>query len=228
MQFFFDTFRPITLGCGTQYDSCTAGDIAAYTSRFPGHKPFMSKADSTRELTKFLNNNRSHARTRIALDHINRVIHTPDWGPDVLVKILSDMDIAFFDGRLRVRIHVSWQDGRSMQPSGHSNLHPFIPLGTTVFNGTNNACDIRLNREKIRFGAAEPRTQMLQTLVHETVVGISGTMQCPPPEMCADEGPACLGSAPLRPPTSKTPLTATRTSSPATDGNFRWVLNLVG
>ena len=37
------------------------------------------------------------------------VIDTPDWGPDILIKILPDLDVAFFNGLLRNKIQVSWK-----------------------------------------------------------------------------------------------------------------------
>ena len=41
-----------------------------------------------------------NAKVKDALNRINQVISTPDWGPDILVKILPDLDVAFFDGYL--------------------------------------------------------------------------------------------------------------------------------
>ena len=45
-----------------------------------------------------------NAKVKDALDRINQVISTPDWGPDTLVKILPDRDVAFFDDYLRSRV----------------------------------------------------------------------------------------------------------------------------
>ncbi len=118
-RFYFDTFNPVTLGNGTWYGSCSEADIAAYTNPVPTplSPPFNSKAEGTRELTNFLTNQWPDYTVTDALNRMREVIRTPtpDWGPDVLVKIFRDIDVAFFNCALRFRVLVSWEDTVSMQ-----------------------------------------------------------------------------------------------------------------
>ena len=191
-----DTYKPVTLGHGTWYNNRTAGDILAYTRPIPGPRPSMSKSNSVRKLTNFLNNQWPNAKVKDALDRINQVISTPDWGPDILVKILPDLDVAFFDGYLRSRVQASWQDGFS---AGQAFARV---LGNTNFDKMTNTCHIRLNRYIICFGTVEPRQQMLHTLIHEMVVSIISTVSTHLPKYTYG-GLACLGFAHLPPPTSR-------------------------
>ena len=60
----------------------------------------MSKAEATTRLTDFLINQwPGDDDVRFTLRRMRQVIHSPRWGPDILVKILPDMDMAFFNGR---------------------------------------------------------------------------------------------------------------------------------
>ena len=59
------------------------------------------------------------------------VIDTPDWGPDILIKILPDLDVAFFNGFLRNKIQVSWQDEFSMQALRFPTSEFHNALGST-------------------------------------------------------------------------------------------------
>lgn len=201
-EFFSKTFEPITLGDGTWYASCTGAKILAYTNPDPGPAPFQTKADATRELNNFLINQWPNARVRSALYQIKQVIDTPDWGPDTMVKMLPDLDVAFFDGRLRSRVHASWQDWHSIQ-----SLNPPVPdfanlLGITWFRCQTNTCSICLNRQKICLDPGGPRLLMLQTLVHEMVVSTNSTLPRPT-QKCAYGGLACLGFPQLPPATSR-------------------------
>ena len=59
----------------------------------------MSKAEATTRLTDCLVNQWPGEDARFALRRMRQMIHTPGWGPDILVKILPDVDMAFFNGR---------------------------------------------------------------------------------------------------------------------------------
>ena len=85
----------------------------------------MSKAESTRQLTGFLAYQLPNHKARDALSSMREVIWTPGWGPDTLIKILPDMDEAFFNGLLRQRVQVSWEDEASVQ---HPATQPAQPI----------------------------------------------------------------------------------------------------
>ncbi len=107
-RFYLDTFNPVTLGNGTLYCSCSEADISSYTNPVPTplSPPFNSKAEGTRELTNFLTNQWPDDTVTDALNQTREIIRTPtpDWGPDVLVRIFRDMDVAFFNCVLRFRV----------------------------------------------------------------------------------------------------------------------------
>ena len=67
----------------------------------------------------------------------------------MLIQISRDLDTAFFDGRLRNSIKVSWEDVHAT-PSLGSNLMEV--LGITRFDEDNNICHISLNRYAIQGG----------------------------------------------------------------------------
>lgn len=182
--FYFATFQPITLGSGTWYRSCTGEDLLAYTNPIPGPRPSKSKADSTRELTNFLTNQWPNARARRALYRIKQVIDTPDWGPDTLIKMLPDMDVAFFNGQLRSRVRVSWHSGRPIQFLGTPITRFAKALAVTAFDEGNNICYIYLNRDKICSHPSGPRMVMLGTLIHEMIVSINSTLPPSHPKFC--------------------------------------------
>ena len=84
------------------------------------------------------------------------------------------MNEAFFNGLLRHRVQVSWEDEASVKSLNIPNFANI--LGVTAINHEKNTIHIRLNRRAICFDPNGPRSQMLQTLVHELVVSINGTV----------------------------------------------------
>ena len=86
------------------------------------------------------------------------------------MQIARDLDTAFFDGRLRDTIQVSWEDVNTFWGS---NL--IDKLGCTSFDQDNIICHISLNRYAIQGGPTEPRMQTVQTLTHEMVVNFNIT-----------------------------------------------------
>ena len=176
-RFYSNTFKPVTIEDGTRYDQCSAEDISAYTSPVPGRPALLSRAEGIRVLNGFLSNDWPNKATQDALERIRRVIRTPGWGPDVLIKVSHDMDTAFFNGHLRSRVLVSWQDEQVM----HTIVPDFRYLfGCTSHSRNSNTCLISLNRVGICYGPAEPRRQMFQTLTHEMLV--SSNNPPPPPQ----------------------------------------------
>ena len=167
----------VTPAHGTRYDSCSSGEILAYTCPISWQRRcLLPKIFSTRLLTLFLTSQWPNQRVTYALNRIRQALSTPDWGPDMLVKLLPDMDLAFFNGGLRTHVQVSWEDEWSVLCSQHPNPTFADNLGTTAFDSVRNVCHIRLNRIRICQDQPNPREAMLQTLIHEMVVSTSSTL----------------------------------------------------
>ena len=186
LPFLLYTFEALDPRPGIRYGGYSAEEIAAYTRPIPSLRSQSSKADATRWLTAFLLDQWPSRRVANALNHIDQVLRTPVWGPDMLLQISCDLDIAFFDGYLRNRIKVSWED---VYTTPHLGLNPMQVLGVTTFYKDDNTCHISLNRYAIPDGPIEPKTQTVQTLTHEMVVSSNTTKLL---RNCTDYGPACL------------------------------------
>ena len=169
-QFFRDTFVPVAPTSGTRYDTCKYEDILAYTSAVNGAVCCLPKAHSTWVLTKFLTQQWPSQRAKDALHRIHQAISTPNWGPDLLIKLMPDLDTAFFNGRLRTHVQVAWEDEYTMLFAFKPDANFDTNLGSTSFDSVNNISYIRLNKTKICHQERNPRIAMLQTLVHEMVV----------------------------------------------------------
>ena len=180
------TFQSLESGPDTQYAGCSAEDIAAYTRPIPSLRSQSSKADATRWLTTFLVDQWPSQRVVDALNHIDQVLWTPVWGPEMLIQISRDLDTAFFHGRLRDSIKVSWEDVHTTPFLGSDLMEV---LGVTRFDEDDNICYILLNRYAIQGGPIEPSTQTVQTLTHEMVVSSNMTKAL---RNYVDCGPACL------------------------------------
>lgn len=176
--FFFGTYQPITPYSGTRYPGFTGIELRDYTRPVPQYiyMPHLSNPISTRRLTGFLVDQWPNKKARDALMRMREVINTPGWGPDILVKILPDMDEAFSNGLLRCSIQVTWEDEASVRSSNDSIPDFADNLGDTSFDDIDETCHIRLNRRYICGGHGGPRKLMLQVLIHEMVVSIRSTL----------------------------------------------------
>ena len=180
------TFQSLEAEPDTQYAGCSAEDIAEYTRPVPSSRSQSSKADATRWLTTFLVNQWPSQEVVDALNHIDQVLWTPVWGPEMLIQISRDLDTAFFHGHLRGSIKVSWEDIYTTPFLGSDLMEV---LGITRFDEDDNICYILLNRYAIQGGPIEPTTQTVQTLIHEMVVSSEMTKVL---RNYIDCGPACL------------------------------------
>ena len=135
----------------------------------------MYKAAATRRLPDFLIDRWPNEKARNAPRRMRQVICTPGWRPDILIKMLPDMNEASLNGLLRSRVRVSWEDEASIQSS---SLHPNFAnvLGATAFDDRDSLCYNRLNRRGICFNPDEPRELMSQALVHEKVARVDSTV----------------------------------------------------
>ena len=170
LPFLLYTFENLDPRSTVRNGGCSHDDIAGYTKPSAGPQLQSSKADATRWLTNFLVDHWPSPKVKEALDRLRQVVRTPFWGPDMLVQIARDLDTAFFHGRLRDTIQVSWGDVDIFWDS-----HIVDKLGVTNLDQGNNICYIALNRYGISGGETEPRIQTVQTLTHEMVVSSNMT-----------------------------------------------------
>lgn len=135
--------------------------------------PHLYNPTSIRRLTGFLVDQWPNQKAKNALMRMREVIGRPGWGPDILVKILPNMDEAFFNDLLRCRVQVTWEDEASVR-SPNALIPAFANnLGVTSFENIDETCHIRLNRRHVCGGGlCGPRKLMLQVLIHEMVVSI--------------------------------------------------------
>lgn len=183
-ELFFENTHEPTSNVGTHYDGFTKSDLLAYTRSVFNLKPYTTTASSAKELTDFLTNQWPNNDVVNALNRMRAVIDTPGWGPDLLIKILPDLDVAFFNGLLRNKIQVSWQDGFSMEDLEFPCSGFDTALGGTEFDHLNGICYVYLNRIFICY---EPdfRQAMLTTLFHELVVSMHASSKVCLPNICS-------------------------------------------
>ena len=92
-----------------------------------------------------------------------------------MIKALADLDIAFFDGRLKGSVVAVWATETEIVERGNGGLKPaerFMglcqPLAPEEEQGQQR-CKVWLNSDSI-FDVPDPRLQMWQTMFHELVV----------------------------------------------------------
>lgn len=104
-------------------------------------------------------------------------------------KALWDIDVAFFDGRLRGNVVVAWGDQRQIEEEGYAEKMEkpevgFLGLCQPIEDddgdvddegdrgGQQQPCKIWLNLDTI-FRAPDPRLVMWETVLHDLVVSLS-------------------------------------------------------
>lgn len=162
-----ETKLPITANTGTPYP-CTQEQIREY-EHFDRRDIliFISLERTTSQLTEFLDLHPPLYRYQPeALRRIWLARWDSKWGPDLLVKMLPDIDTAFFNNRLRENLVVHWSDSDTM--GMRRDTDETETLGMTSTEGGGN-CTVQLNRDVI-FAHANPCKQMWQSLYHELVL----------------------------------------------------------
>ena len=151
---------------GTPYD-CSQADIDAFhefarTVRSP---KFLPAEESIQTLTSFLTQQNPTPDICNALARLRLAAWDPNWGPDVIIKALCDIDKAFFNSRLRGHVKVYWCNS--------SNEHirrrlPQVPRGLMSPGESEGQCTVFLNADTI-FTKRNPCKQMWRTTLHELV-----------------------------------------------------------
>lgn len=93
-----------------------------------------------------------------------------------MIKAFADIDVAFFDGRLRGNVVAVWASEEDILEKGCGEGKPergcFMGLCQPIAPEENEGeprCRVWLNSDAI-FDAPDPRLQMWQTMLHELVV----------------------------------------------------------
>lgn len=146
---------------GTPY-SCTQEQIETYTLE-PycrlGKDHLMLEHDTIKMLEDFLDPSRPPTKAvRAALDRIYDAMYINIWFPDVVIKAMSDIDEAFFMGRLKGSVSIQWTD-----------RIPSLVQGTTCPH-LHGCSSIYLSLERIFHEALLSCRKMWQVLFHELIV----------------------------------------------------------
>ena len=170
------TKEPVSWHTGAHYDH-PHGDLNDYQEFRSVPRAQLTKAEATQVLADFLTPLTDIAPAqKEALNRLDSAARHPAWDPSLAIKALADLDVAFFDGRLRGNVVAAWateseilergcRDGQTPDRAFSGLCQPLEPEG----NGGERRCKVWLNSDKI-FDAPDPRLQMWETLFHELVV----------------------------------------------------------
>ena len=160
------TVYSVKVANGTPYD-CTQADVDAFCGF--AHKvkstTFLPAEASIRNLTSFLTQQQPTPDICNALARLRLAAWDPYWGPDVIIKALQDIDIAFFNSRLRGNVKVHWCNSNNETIRRHL---PRAPRGLMSPGEVKGQCTILLNADMI-FAKQNPCKQMWRTTLHELV-----------------------------------------------------------
>ena len=166
-------FEPFDAGSGTRY-SCSQSDINFHhRGRFPhpNKGPFVSAIEATSEIVRHNKETRKLPPHELAaIDRlIDAILDAEDqgYGPDIIIKAFADLDLVFFNGRLRGNVCVQWASDEFFQKWQ-------VPPGTWGFTvrpkrDEMRQCRLYLNAKTILL---DPSTDtsfktMFGTLLHE-------------------------------------------------------------
>ena len=160
------TIYSVKAASGTPYD-CTQADIDAFCKppRNVRSSRFLPAEVSIQTLTSFLSQQTPTPDVCDALARLRLAVWDPDWGPDIIIKALRDIDIDFFNSRLRGNVKVHWCDSSNEIMRKHL---PHIPLGLRSPGERKGQCTVFLNADMI-FANRNPCKQMWRTILHELV-----------------------------------------------------------
>ena len=141
------TVYSVKAASGTPPD-CTQADIDAFCklSRTVRSTKFLPAEVSIQTLTSFLSQQTPTPDICDALAQLRIAAWGPDWGPDIIIKVLRDIDTAFFNSRLCGNGKVHWCN------SGNEVVMkylPHIPRGLMSPGARNGQCTVFPNADTI-------------------------------------------------------------------------------
>lgn len=164
----YNLHLPAQAHAGTLY-ACTQSEIDDY-QHFDGREviQFMTLERATLQLVDFLNPERPILpHIYAALIRLRYARWDSKGGPDIILKVLHDMDIAFFNSRLRGKVVVRWSNTEdiTVQMEDVDATHVW---GLTSYCG-GGRCSVFLNADTI-LASPNPCREAWQTLFHELLV----------------------------------------------------------
>lgn len=166
-------FEPVNAKSGTHY-LCSQSDITFHhCEKFPhpNKGPFVSAIEATSEIVRHNKETRKVPPLELAaIDRlIDAILDAEDngYGPDIIIKAFVDLDLVFFDGRLRGNVCVQWASDEYFQKW---QVAPGA-WGFTVRpqRGEMGQCRVYLNAKTILLDPStdSPFKTMFGTLLHE-------------------------------------------------------------
>ena len=168
-----ESFKLFRADSGTRYP-CSQSEIDFHHRGqfFRTNKgPFVSAFEATSEIVRHNKETRKVPHPELAaIDRlIDAVLDAEEYGcgPDIIVKAFSDLDLVFFDGRLRGNVCVQWASNEYFQQWQ-------VPLGAWGFTikpqpGEVGQCRVKLNAKTILLDPSTdtPFKTMFGTMLHE-------------------------------------------------------------
>ena len=166
-------FEPVDADSGTQY-LCSQSEINFHRrGRLPHSNtgPFVSAIEATSEIVRHNKETRKIPPLELAaIDRlIDAILDAEDkgYGPDITIKAFADLDLVFFNGRLRGNVCVQWASDEYFQKWQ-------VPPGTWGLTvrpqrGEMGQCRLYLNAKTILLDPSTdvPFKTMFGTLLHE-------------------------------------------------------------
>lgn len=158
---------PVRVDTGEQYD-CSQAQIDEFLEHNNQNKvAARSLGQATRELSIFLRKPPTK-RNRIVAQRLKDARHRIRWGPDIMGKVLSDLDALYFDNCLHGNVIFHWIHDEALQCTEDGKHHS--ALGRTDSYG-GGQCMVYLNIEMILNTLMIEGTHALmwETMLHELV-----------------------------------------------------------
>ncbi|KAK3176971.1 hypothetical protein OEA41_008297 [Lepraria neglecta] len=161
---------PVLFDEGSPYD-CTQEDIDDYTEIPIGNETahFTPVHEATRQIISFLDPNSTPSTPVLTtLDRLKTARWADQWGPDVVIKAVHDMDTAIFNGALRGKIAVLWADTELIREVAQDQQKMVLGMTASFGEIDPGTAMVYLNSDEI-FKEPEPQKKMWETVIHELV-----------------------------------------------------------
>ena len=159
----------VSIDRGTVYDITQQelDALSAFITKNSG--PFISQSQATQEVVDHNRLSREPSSAELAaIQRLREALEVEDhlWSPDIVIKAFHDLDIIFFNGRLRNNVQFQWKTPEAFIP--HVQPDDFA-LGATNRTGRVGQMSIILNAHNLLFRNViqKPRMQVWSTALHE-------------------------------------------------------------
>ncbi len=175
------TKQPVSWDTGTVYEPPRrdVNDYQVFQSDQLTMYPPRDKAKATEFLATFLTPTEAlPTEQTLALSRLKAAANHPEWDPSLVIKALADLDIAFFDGRLKRHVIAAWATETELVEKGCGGRKPkqsvtgFCQLLDPEKHEGKQRCKVWLNSDTI-FDMPDPPRVMWETMFHELVVSAS-------------------------------------------------------